>query len=79
MDGKILHQNLYQIYADFSDFTEDFTAARNIDGNTRNPLLRELTAAKLELSTATFTAQEALGKASKVFSWEPDKTEETYE
>lgn len=75
MDAKTLQQNLYRVYADFSDFTEDFNAAGSIDKDTRAAGLRELRTAKLELRDATHSARAAIEKVSRVFSWEPDKTE----
>lgn len=73
MNDKTLWKNLYQVYADFSDFIEDFNAARDIEGNAHAAVLLELTAAKLELSTATHMAREALSKVSRIFTWNPDE------
>lgn len=75
MNGNILWQNLYRVYADFSDYVEDFNADRAIDRNTRTAGLQDLTEAKLALKSAVYQAQNAMDGVSKVFSWNPDGTE----
>lgn len=71
MNDKNLWQNLYQVYADFSDFIDDFNPA-GLDGDTRAAILRELVSAKNELRDGIHIARAALGKASRFFSWNPD-------
>ncbi|MFM8330884.1 MAG: hypothetical protein ACKN9T_04285 [Candidatus Methylumidiphilus sp.] len=72
MNDKILWQNLYRVYADFSDYLDDLNAESTINRHIRNWMLRELTPTKLELKHATDRAREAIDKVSERFSWNPD-------